>query len=124
MRIKLMYLHIKKLFKYLNYVKNKYNTNIIIFYHPTGTLKSDGGIYFTHTKMLDVFKTEAKINDIIFVDMTNSFMKMFYESYHAAHGFTTGEIEVGHLNAHGHASVADSLYRTIIKLEEDDKLCQ
>lgn len=49
--------------------------------------------------------------------MTDDFEKMFYEENHVPHGFSTGQIGVGHINKYGHAVIAESLYRYINELE-------
>ena len=49
--------------------------------------------------------------------MTDDFEKMFYEENHVPHGFSTGQIGVGHINKYGHAVIAESLYRDINELE-------
>lgn len=113
-----------ELFKYLATLEERYGTEIVIFYHPTGDIKEDGTIEFKNDESLTVFNSKADENGICFVDLTSSFEEMYYESHHVAHGFITGELEKGHLNAYGHEAAAEKLYEAIIKLEEEGKLCK
>lgn len=114
----------KKLFNYLASIEEQYGTEIIIFYHPEETFHEDGTIEFDNSKSLSAFASAAEKKGITFIDLTDSFEKMYYESHHVPHGFATGEIGTGHLNAYGHAVTADALYETIMKLEEEGKLCR
>lgn len=113
-----------ELFDYLASWEEKYNTEIIIFYHPTETIMEDGTIKFEDSEFRTTFATTAEKYGITFVDMTDSFENMFYEEHHVAHGFATGELGTGHLNEYGHAAVADSLYDVIMELEGNYKPCK
>lgn len=113
-----------ELFSYLKGMEEEYGTQILIFYHPTEKLMTDGTIFFNRNGYLEAFSKYAKEFDISFIDMTDRFEKMYYEENHVAHGFCTGQLATGHLNKYGHAAVADELYKEIIKLEEAGELCQ
>ena len=113
-----------ELFSYLKKMEEKYDTQILIFYHPTEKLMPDGTIYFNRSEYLKAFSEYANDYDISFIDMTDRFEKMYYEENHVAHGFCNSKLATGHLNKYGHAAVADELYKTIIKLEEEGELCQ
>jgi hypothetical protein len=113
-----------ELFSYLRKMEEEYDTQILIFYHPTEKLMSDGTIYFDRSEYLKEFTEYANNYDITFIDMTDRFEKMYYEENHVAHGFCTGQLATGHINKYGHAAVADELYKAINKLEEDGELCQ
>lgn len=112
-----------ELFSYLKKIEVEHGTQILIFYHPTEKLMSDGTIYFDRSEYLKVFTEYANNYDITFIDMTDRFEKMYYEENHVAHGFCTGQLATGHINKYGHAAVADELYKAINKLE-DGELCQ
>lgn len=114
----------EELFSYLKTLKEKYGTQIIIFYHPAEELMDDGSISFDDDGHLDMFRTCAGKYGITFVDMTDRFKEMYYKDNHVAHGFCTGLIGSGHLNKYGHEAVADELYDEIIKLEEAGELCR
>ncbi len=113
------------MFSYLSDIEAKYETEIIIFYHPTETILEEGTVsYGINNEYFDTFATYADKYNITFVDMTDPFEEMFYSEQHVAHGFLTGKLGVGHLNAYGHAAIAEELYDVVIKLEEDGTLCK
>lgn len=114
----------KTLFEYLKSLKDEYNSEIIIFYHPFETLNDDGTIQFENSEYLDTFSLFAQEYNITFVDMTKSFEKMYYEEHYVPHGFSTGKIASGHLNAYGHEAISASLIEVINKLEGDGKICK
>lgn len=110
-----------ELFKYLRSIENKFGTEIIIAYHPTGKIQKDGTILFKPSEKKDLLKKVADENGITFVDLTADFEKMYYQDHHVAHGFVTGKLESGHLNKYGHAAMASALYKTIVGMEKEVK---
>lgn len=112
----------EELFLYLHSLEEKYNTKIIIFYHPMETLQGDGSIQFNLDENLNNFTQAAKKNNVTFIDMSQSFKKMYYEQHYVAHGFSTGELGIGHLNAHGQSAIADRIYSEIQELKKDGNL--
>ena len=46
--------------------------------------------------------------------MTKPFEKMYKTEHKLPHGFITGKISCGHINADGHRAVADELYKVIM----------
>ena len=113
-----------KLFKYLSELESEYGTQIIIFNHPTGQVNADGNISFSDDDALILFNQYAEKYDIDFIDMTSSFEDMYYNNHQLSHGFVTGRIGEGHLNANGHAAIAKELYYQIIKMEKAGLLCR
>lgn len=114
----------KNFFAYLESLSNKYDTEIIIFYHPFGKLMKDGSICFETTEYLNAFSLAAEDHNINFVDMTEKFEKMYYEENHVPHGFNTGRISVGHMNHYGHQAVADIILDEINRLEIEGRICK
>ena len=112
------------LFRYLYDLESEYGTQIIIFNHPTGEICNDGGIVFSDDESLVLFEYYANKYDIDFIDMTSSFEEMYYKDHLLSHGFITGEIGYGHLNADGHAAIAKELYSIIQKKEKEGELCK
>ena len=95
-------------------------TQLIIFYHPTEQFQKDGSIaYDTDPDTLALFTEKCEKYAITFVDMTQPFMKMYEEQNKVPHGFITGRIGFGHLNADGHEAIAQTLAETITQLERE-----
>ena len=91
---------------------------LIIFYHPPGSLQEDGSVVFTVDEGTTLFAQKCEENGIIFLNMAEPFTDMYNESYLLPHGFITGEIGSGHLNAHGHRAIAQQLADIITRSEE------
>lgn len=108
----------EKLMGYLSSIEEKFNTQIIVFYHPSENLEEDGTISFNNNKSLPVFASEALEQGIDFIDMTSDFENMYYELHQVPHGFVTGKTAFGHLNADGHRVIANALYDVIVQMEE------
>ena len=106
------------MFDYLASIEEKYNTEIVIFYHPEEVLEQDGTISFKKNECSPVFATEASKKGIDFIDMQSYFETMYYEEHKVPHGFITGKAAYGHMNADGHRAIADVLYDVINKMEE------
>ena len=102
-----------RLFLWLESLEKENHVKIFIFYHPFETLKQDGTISFDNSQALNVFKKAAIEHNVTVIDMTKSFEQMFYEDHRVPHGFSTGKLGVGHLNAYGHAAVAKELVKVI-----------
>lgn len=112
------------LFAYLHDVMKDYDSQVIIFYHPTEKLQSDGTISFDGNYGAEAFGRKCEEYGITFVNMEASFLEMFDEEHKVPHGFTTGKIGAGHLNADGHRCVAQELAEAIAELEKEGKLCK
>ena len=75
---------------------NKYSTKIIIIFHPTGELLKDGSLSFNDKgNYLDAFTESAQNHGVEFINMTNAFLEMYRTEHHVAHGFVTGNWNMG-----------------------------
>lgn len=109
-----------RLFAYLADIEKGYGTQLLIFYHPFETLHKDGSIdYLSDPEHLDIFRTYADAYGIDFLDLTDTFTQMFYTEHHTAHGFFTGKLGSGHMNAYGHAAAAEAIYNEIQLIKEE-----
>lgn len=112
------------LFSYLSKIEKDNNVQIIIFFHPSSIFNEDGTIDYESSAERAPFKQYSQQYGITFLDMTEAFEAMYYNEHHVAHGFITGELGTGHLNAYGHEAIANCLYNEIIKLEEAGEICR
>ncbi len=108
-----------QLFEYLRSIEEKFNTKIIIVFHPGYQIEKNGSISFSKLKYKDVFKKKTIENGITFINLKEDFIKMYNESHHLPHGFITGKIGYGHLNKYGHAIMANAVYKAILELENE-----
>ena len=113
---------ISKLFAWLSALQNEHHVRIIIFHHPFETLMKDGSVSFGDMEKTTAFGNMAKNHGIVFVDMGKAFERMFNEEHHVPHGFATGKLGVGHLNAYGQATVAKELAKIIDDLDSEGAL--
>ena len=113
-----------KLFRYLDGLQQEYNTQIIIFNHIYGEPQPDGSAKFVHQDIIPLFAEMCDSYNISFVDMTDHFEEVYRTEHILPHGFVTGKIGYGHLNADGHAMIADVLYQTVLQLNEEGRLCR
>jgi len=106
------------LFAYIRDVLRNADTQLIILYHPTGTLLQDGTVSFVNSeKSLALFGEKCQEYGFYFVNMTHPFEEMYKSEHKLPHGFVTGQIGVGHLNKDGHAKIADELAGCIAAIE-------
>ncbi len=90
----------------------------IIFYHPSEQLNPDGSVsYKTEQAYFDCFASTCEELDIVFVDMTDAFKKLYANEHRLAHGFINTAVGTGHLNKYGHHVIAEKLIEVIQRLE-------
>lgn len=106
------------LFEKLAGLCNEKNTKLIILYRPATELAEDGQLEFeTDPRYLQAFQDGCENHGIIFVDMTDPFMKMYEEEHMLPYGFSNTQVGNGHLNPAGHELVAEELCKTINYLD-------
>lgn len=107
----------------LNYVCSMlaqiYDGRIIIMYHPSMTIESDGTMSINTAETDSIFAQVCADNGIEFVDMTDSFLAAYEEDYSVPYGFYNTFIGSGHLNATGHKLIAEKLYEVLTGGEEE-----
>ncbi len=87
---------------------------LIILYHPYTRIDADGRLVDATDKgALSSFQYISEQNDIIFVDMTPDFEKLYEENHILAHGFVNTAVGQGHLNEFGHKIIAERLIEII-----------
>ncbi len=90
----------------------------IIFYHPSEKLDKDGSVFYaTDSEMLYSFKNACSNLNIVFLDMTPSFEKLYKEEHKLAHGFNNTHVGSGHLNIDGHRIISNEIVKIINEME-------
>jgi hypothetical protein len=107
-------------FRYVGDATKDSSSQIIIVYHPTGELREDGTVHFDVDEGTPLFAEKCQEYGIAFVDMTQPFIEMYQNHHKLPHGFVTGVIGSGHLNADGHAAIAQQLGEIIAALGQGD----
>lgn len=101
------------LFSYLKDLQDSSGTQILIFYQPTEELQKDGTVFFPQDPMVRVFEKKCRDSGIGFLDLTGKFQDLYSREHLLPHGFITGRIGTGHLNAHGHRAIAEAVNQWI-----------
>jgi len=102
----------------LSRIAAQHRTGIIIVYHPTTKINSDGSLLLpSEDKQREVFANLCEKNGITFLDMTERFEYEYDVNHILPHGFTNSSVGSGHLNKYGHEMIADELHK-IIESEE------
>jgi len=91
---------------------------LIIVYQPALYLNEDGSASVSNNKELAAFFSDTcKSNGILFLDMSDRFLRNYMENAVLPHGFSNSSVGSGHLNKYGHEMIAHAVC-TIIKGEE------
>lgn len=113
------------LFGYIRQVTANCNSKIIIVYHPNGQLQPDGSVSFREPDQSKaLFAKKCEESGIRFVDMAPAFGELYAQSHKLPHGFITGRIGYGHLNADGHRCVAEELANAIRQMRQEEMICK
>lgn len=101
----------------LNLLCSEYDVTPIIFYQTKLILNEDGTVTTnTDADDLELFKTACEKNNIVFVDMTETFIEGYTTDYILPHGFANTTIGTGHLNKYGHEMIANKLIQVMEEL--------
>lgn len=98
----------------------RYDVQLIIFYHPLLTVTDAGVIENTNAEDKALFAKLCEANGILFVDMADPFIKHYELTKELPHGFMNTSIGAGHLNKTGHRLIAEELL-AVIEREEAAK---
>lgn len=89
-------------------------TKLIIFYHPHLKILTDGSVVAqADERLLNIFKKACASNKVIFLDMTERFIKEYNEKHILPYGFLNTAVGAGHLNENGHRMIAEELGKII-----------
>lgn len=97
----------------LNLIRAEYNGNIIIIYHPSMQLLADGSLSLISEIDPLQFNKLCLNNNIIFIDTSDAFIKLYYNEHKLPYGFNNTYFGNGHFNKYGHQIMADELYQVI-----------
>ena len=105
------------LFAHLQALTEPLGVQVLIFYHPQVILSPDGQAQVFRDPNTDLFAEKCQSHGIGFLDMTEKFKTMYAQEHVVPHGFCTGRLGEGHLNANGHRAVAEEVFRWIQEKE-------
>ena len=103
-----------QIFSSLRTIALEYGIEIIIFYHPSTQLNTDGNLLLPDDlEICQEFSNLCMKNDITFLDMTGRFQYEYETKHILPHGFINSSVGSGHINKYGHEMIADELYKII-----------
>lgn len=102
-----------KLVKYIKEISNKYNTEVIMLYHPVVSINNDGMKVIEDKDAMSSFNNICEENGIYFVDMTNRYLQEYKDNSTVPTGFINTGVASGHINKYGHEMMADELCKII-----------
>lgn len=107
-----------ELIRKLSDTSSEIDAKLIIFYHPSLRIHENGNVSIdADEELVSFFSKNCFENGVIFLDMSNPFIKEYKKKNVLPHGFINSSVGSGHLNKHGHKIIAESLYN-IIKEEK------
>lgn len=90
------------------------NIDLIIVYHPSIEISDDASLIVGRNEgFSQLFGSLCAQYGIKFVDMQESFVAKYNSEHVLPHGFANSSIGKGHLNQHGHAMIAEALFKLI-----------
>lgn len=98
--------------KALSLIRQEYNGDLYILYHPAVQLSNDG-MEIVMGKNVHVFEECCKANGIIFLNMADEFRYNYAKNYEVPYGFGNTIMGSGHLNESGHRAIANELSKAI-----------
>lgn len=113
------------MFSYIQEAMGDSTSQMIIVYQATEILQEDGSVAFDENKeAVAMFSQKCEEYGFTFLNMMEAFTEMYETEHKLPHGFITGAIGTGHLNADGHRVMAESLAEVIKQLDQEDESCK
>ena len=97
----------------MKYLRSRTDKEIIILYHPAVSLEADGSMKILTNHAEPYYKDVCAKNDIVFVDMTDRFVREYEENHVIPYGFSNTTPGDGHINSAAHKMIAEELARAI-----------
>lgn len=97
---------------------SKNDAKLIIFYHSNLDIDNKGRAFYSgDTELISGFADLCEKNNIIFLNMTDRFIRHYDKTHILPHGFGNTSVGKGHLNKYGHKMIAQALYELIKETE-------
>ena len=90
----------------------------VILFNPAVGIADDGSLYtITKPEQLAAFRSLCAENGVRFLDLTDVYMRAYYEQHLLPSGFSNTAPARGHLNRIGHRLIAETVYAAIREWE-------
>lgn len=108
-----------KVAEVLNYIKaetDAHGVTAMIFYYPYLSLTEEGILETSaNEEKIAIFQELCDQNGILFVDLTEAFLKEYEDNQRIVSGFSNTAECYGHLNRYGHRLIAEAIYEEIME---------
>ena len=109
---------LNELLSKISLISQNNNVQLVVLYHPSIKVCPDGSMQISQDEeTISNFERLCFNNNIIFLDMSNRFLQEYEKDYTLPYGFANSSVGSGHLNKHGHAMIAEELYKLILEGE-------
>lgn len=109
---------LSKVLKTMYDTASRFESKIIIAYHPRISLNKDGSIKIDdNPKARQQFSDLCHQNGIYFLDMSQRFLDDYQKNHALPYGFFNTSVATGHLNRDGHRMFAEEIYKLIQQIE-------
>ncbi len=93
----------------LAHLKERYNKEIIIYFHPFVEILENGELITDTSVTIEWFAESCQRYGITFIDATDKILDAYEKSYTVPYGFSNTTPGTGHLNKEGHQISAELL---------------
>lgn len=98
----------------LAHLKEKYDKEIIIYFHPFATILKTGELTTDTSVTIEWFAESCDKYGITFVDATEAFLQSYEKNHTVPYGFSNTSPGAGHLNKEGHLISARLLLEALM----------
>lgn len=108
----------EQILQYIARTADDYGCQAVIYFIPDMSVEEDGRLAFgVEESARGQFGEFCREQGILFIDMTEQIAAAYETEHRLASGFSNTTVGYGHLNAYGHALLADAIYEAV-KAEE------
>ena len=93
----------------MKYIRSRTDMQVIILFHPAVSLSDDGKMVCLTNHAEPYYEKVCRDNDIVFIDMTDDFLRAYEEEHVIPYGFANTTPGDGHMNEAAHEMIAKRL---------------
>ncbi len=105
-------------YEVLKLMKGEYKNEIIIIFHPSLNISSDGIVSCVYPDTYDEFEKACQDNDVILCDVGFKYIQLYEQERLLPRGFNNTSMGTGHINKTGHKIIADTLLPYLMEVLE------
>lgn len=94
-------------------IRNEYDGNLIVVYHPNVLINQDASISIQYSDTDTIFSAKCEENNIKFINLDDEFIEEYNKKKVIPYGFNNTSIGKGHFNKDGHLIMANKIYEVL-----------